>query len=266
MEKIKDTINEHPVYTDFSVSNEKFLSEITESLRDIINDLNSRNSVTDEIFCRLSETIEISNAVFRSLSSSEGLELVLRLKALSSLYKRNLSENSNLTSIAGHILKKLEKFNSTFYHQGSSDEIHKPELPEAAITGSDDTAGDYFYKWVTFERNGSLFIAQYRSLEIKDFTHTMSHKPAGPLQDYEADSTRFQIIDLMKTPERESRAPSKLLLINNRYCYAADLTGREIHGSYDMLSPLIEPLDMSGSYFSGRVRLFGRRYLVIRQS
>lgn len=266
MEKLKDAINEHPLYTEFSVSNEKYLSEITESLKDIIDDLNSRNSVNDEILNKLSETIDISNAVFRSLSSSEGLELVLRLKAISSLYKKNLSENSNLTSIAGHILKKLDMFNSTFYHQGSSDEIHKAELPYTEISLSVDAAVDLFYKWITFERNGSLFIAQYRSLIIKEFVHTAAVEPVEQLKDYEADGIRFQIIDLMKSPDREAKVPSKLLLINNRYCYAADYTGRELHGSYDMISPIIEPLDAAGIYFSGRVRLFGRRYLVIRQS
>jgi len=104
MDKIKIKIQEHPAYSGFAGSNEQFLSELTGTIRDVISDLNTRNSITDEIFKKLTETIEISNAVFRSFSNHEGLELVLRLKSISELYKRNLSDNSSLVKIADHLL------------------------------------------------------------------------------------------------------------------------------------------------------------------
>jgi hypothetical protein len=86
MEKIKAKIQEHPAYSGFTGSNEQFLSELTGTIRDIISDLNTRNSITDDIFNKLNETIEISNAIFRSFSNHEGLELILlRLKSISEL-------------------------------------------------------------------------------------------------------------------------------------------------------------------------------------
>ena len=129
MKKIITKIQQHPAYIEFSGNNEQFLSDLTGTIRDIISDLKSRNSINDEIFFKLSETIDLGNTVFRSFSKHEGLELILRLKSISDLYKRNLSDNSNLVRIAEHILKKLEKFNNTFYHEATTDEIIYPELP-----------------------------------------------------------------------------------------------------------------------------------------
>lgn len=264
MEKLKDQINEHPAYAEFTGLNEKFLYDLTSTLKDIINDLNSRNSVTDELFTKLAETIEICNAVFRSFSSHDGLELVLRLKAIADLYRKNLDCNTNLTVIAGHILKKLDRFNSTFYHEATSDEIIKPALPDTAFDEIHDKGKDLVFKWITFERNGSFFLTQFKSIEITDYSSYLIHHDHEESHFVEFNGRNYPLIDLMKPHVSEFKTPSKLVFIDNSSFYAADHTGREIHGSYDMITPISEPLEVSGSYLSGRVRLFGRRYLVIK--
>jgi hypothetical protein len=69
----------------------------------------------------------------------------------------------------------------------------------------------------------------------------------------------------MKAPDSNLNPPAKILIIDHgKFCYAADHTGREIHGTYDMIFPLIEPLEAKSRLFSGRVRIFGRRYLVLK--
>lgn len=262
MDKIKIKIQEHPAYSGFAGSNEQFLSELTGTIRDVISDLNTRNSITDEIFKKLTETIEISNAVFRSFSNHEGLELVLRLKSISELYKRNLSDNSSLVKIADHLLKKLEKFNSNFYHEATSDEIIYPELPPEIKSGEQRLKKDLQYKWTTFERNGSFFIIKFEQLEIIDYSKYQSSEFPESIK---YNTRLIPFTDLMKTPDSTFVYPAKILIIDHgKFFYAADHTGREIHGTYDMISPLIEPLDVTSRLFSGRVRIFGRRYLVLR--
>lgn len=265
MEKIKNKIQEHPAYSDFSGSNEQFLSELTGTIRDIVTDLNSRNSISDDIFNRLYDTIEISNAVFRSFSSHEGLELVLRLKSISELYKRNLKDNSNLIKIAEHVLRKLEKFNTSFYHEATSDEILYPELPPEITPDDRSMKKNLKFKWTTFERNGSLFIKQFSMLEITDFPSNSTFENNENSVFYEYKNKRIPIIDLMKTKNSIFKPPARLLMIDQgKYCYAADLTGKEIHGSYDLISSIVRPINIDNSMFSGRVRIFGRNYLVIR--
>lgn len=266
MEKLKSKIQDHPAYSEFTGSNEQFLSELAGTLRDIFNGLDSGNSATNDIFNRLYDTIEVSNAIFRSFSNHEGLELVLRLKAISDLYRKNLNDNSNLISIAEHVLKKLEKFNTTFYHEASSDEISYPELPVEVQPAEKDTARELPYKWITFERNGSLFISQFHMLEIIDSATTAAAENVGPREFYDYREKKIPLTDLMRAPDSAFTPPAKLLIIDQRYCYAADLTGREIHGTYDMISPIIEPLETSSRLLSGRVRIFGHRYLVLRHN
>lgn len=265
MEKLKNKILEHPAYSEFSGSNEQFLSELTGTLRDILKDLNSRNSLDDDIFKKLSDTIEVSNAIFRSFSNHEGLELILRLKSISDLYKKNLNNNTNLVRIAEHVLKKLDKFNSTFYHEATSDEIPYPEFPAEIQTDEKDSGRDLQYKWITFERNGSLFIARFSILEIIETPLIQKEDNTEPPPFYEHRGKIISLTDLMRTPGSEFIPPVKLLIIDQgKYCYAADHTGREIHGTYDMISPNIEPLEIESRLLSGRVRIFGRRYLVLR--
>jgi len=261
MEKIKNKIQEHPAYTGFSGTNEEFLSELAGTIRDIINDLNSRNSISDDIFNKLSDTIDISNAIFRSFSNHDGLEIILRLKSISEIYKRNLSDNTNLIKIAGHLLQKLEKFNTSFYHEASADEIIYPELPPEAESGNQESIKKLPFKWITFERNSSLFITKFTSLETVEYD-SCNIKDIGAI---EYNGRTINVIDLMKAPDSTFITPAKILITDQgKYCYAADHTGREIHGSYDMISPLVEPLEVPGRLFKGRVRIFGRRYLVLR--
>ncbi len=262
MEKIKTKIQEHPAYTGFSGANEQFLSELTGTIRDIIRDLNSRNSISDEIFNKLSDTIDISNAIFRSFSNHEGLELILRLKSISEIYKRNLSDNSSLVKIAEHLLKKLEKFNTSFFHEASSDEIIYPELPPETEPDEKKIGKNLHFKWTTFERNGSLFIIKYTQLETAEYNLLQSDEVPETIS-YNGKLIPF--IDLMKAPDSNFITPAKILIIDQgKLCYAADHTGREIHGSYDMISPLVEPLEVASRLFTGRVRIFGRRYLVLK--
>jgi len=262
MGKIKNRIEEHPAYTDYTGTNEQFLSELACTIRDIIKDLNERNSITDDIFSRLSETINVSNAVFRTFSNHEGLELILRLKSISELYKKNLNNNSNLIRIAEHLLKKLEKFNNTFYHELSSNEIIYPELPHYIPQDEYGFKKELYFKWITFERNGSFFISRFNQLDIADYPYQES---SGTNYEIFYNGKTIALTDLMKTPDIEIKLPSKVLIIDKgKYSYAADLQGREIHGTYDMISPLIEQLDVQNRNFSGRVRIFGRRYLVLR--
>jgi len=259
MEKLKNKIEFDPVYSEFTENNEKILSDLTATLREVITALSSNNSITDEIFNKLSDSIEVSNAVFRSFSSHDGLELVLRLKSVLDIYRKNINENSNLIKIAEHIIKKLNRFNSTFFHEATSDEIVYPELIEENQYTESRQIKDLKYKWTTFERNGSLFIVQYSGLDIIDYKSPES----GRDFEYNGKSTPF--IELMKTPDDEYSPPKKILIIDGgRACFPADRTGRQIHGSYDLISPIIEPMEITGNFISGRVRIFGRKHLVIR--
>jgi len=262
MEKIKTKIQNHSAYNDFVDSNEKFMSELTGTIRDIITNLNSKNSITDDVFNKFSETIEVSNAVFRSFSNHEGLELILRLKSISELYKKNLKDNSSLIRIAEHLLKKLEKFNSNFYHEASADEIIYPELPPDFQPDEQGLKKSLNFKWITFERNGSLFISRFKNLEIFNYFYPESENPWNT---FNFNGKTIVFSDLMKVSDSESKAPLKVIIIDKgSRNYAADHCGREIHGTYDMITPLIEPLEVANKKFYGRVRIFGHRYLVIR--
>lgn len=262
MEKIKTKIQEHPAYIEFSGNNEQFLSDLTGTIRDIISDLKSRNSINDEIFFKLSETIDLGNTVFRSFSNHEGLELILRLKSISDIYKRNLNDNTNLIRISEHLLKKIEKFNSSFYHEASTDEVIYPELPPEAEDSKQAPLKNLFFKWTTFERNGSLFITQFKHLEIAEYNFI---EDAEATESIEYKGRIIPFADLMKTADSDFTHPAKILIIDHgKICYAADHTGREIHGSYDMISPLVEPLETTSRIFAGRVRIFGRRYLALK--
>ncbi len=266
MEKLKDRIQNNPVYAAFSDSNEKVLSELTYTLRNIISELNNTNSLSVDSFKKLISSMEISNAVFSALSSREGIQLLLKLKAVTDIYKKNLGTNTNLIKTAEFLINKIEKFSSSCFHEADIERLLEIPVYEIQAVSTGSPAAEFNFKWITFERNRSFFISGYRNLEIykyDDLNAIYNTSESAFIFNYNGKD--LFIADMLKNPDIENNIPNKIIVIDKgKHCYAADRTGRKILSTYDLISPLIEPLEISNSFFPGRVRLFGRRYLLLK--
>lgn len=260
MKKLRNTILDAPQYSVFVNDNRKILTDINRQFMDIINDVSERQKSLASQIEELIRLAEISVTIHGQYTDITGDEEIFKLKSLLAALKRHALTDKIHIQTAAYLAGKVDRLIHGAF-ESIDPELVKSKLKDYAICPQN--AGNLKYRWITFTRNGSWFIIPYDTLE------TIEPEP-GSL--YSDDSRHFikneegsyEIVDMMSSPAGQFRLPAYLLRIDGAdFCYASDFNGREIHASSDIVSPLVKPItEHAECVYSGRVRLFGTRYLL----
>jgi|GEM_PF-1035276 hypothetical protein len=260
MKKIKNAILDAPQYSVFVNDNRKILTEINRQFIDIINDVSERHkSLTSQVE-ELIRLAEISITIHGQYTDITGDEEILKLKSLLAALKRHALTDKIHIQTAAYLTAKIDRLIHSAF-ESIDPELVKNKHKDCAMYPQN--AGELKFKWITFTRNGSWFIVPYHTLEVIE-------PDPGSLF---SDGSRYfiktaegscEIADMMSSPAAEFRLPAYLLRIDGAdFCYASDFNGREIHASADIISPLVKPItEHTECAYSGRVRIFGTRYLL----
>ena len=261
MKKISQSIINNSTYAEFTGENERIISDLLGSIKALVSEMENTTAVYDSKISELFHSININNAVLSHFKNSEGIELILKLHAVVEKCRRNTGENSELLAAAEHLLMKLDSFKENLFKTAVTESISETPIEPVSEDSTKIDNENLKYKWITFERNSSRFITDFISLEIRDYNQIHAEDPGYIYYN----DRKTGISDLMKSPDAGYSPPAKIIIIDSgKRIYAADYAGREILSSNDIITPIIQPLEYSGTLYSGRVRLFGIQFLVIR--
>lgn len=260
MKKLKNTILDAPQYSVFVNDNRKILTDINGQFSDIITEMSERQKSMASLVDELIRLAEISVTIHQQYTDSTGDEEIFKLKSvLATLKKHALADKIHIQT-AGYLSGKIESLiNSAF--ESIDPELQKKKNTDAASSAQHEC--DLKYKWLTFTRNGSWFILPYNKVDtIEPEPGSLYFRESGYF--VKTDDTEYEIADMMSSPASEFRLPAYLIRIDDAdFYYASDFNGREIHANSDIVSQQVKPLaDHAGSIYTGRVRLFGTRYLL----
>jgi hypothetical protein len=237
--------------------------DIEVSIRELEGYYAGFESRYDEIMRR----IDILSSIYSGFNTVRGSDYVLRLKAvLQSYRKRYTREGLDFNLVNDLLIKINDARNSSFENFPG---LSHDEAPPA-VTACDEPEKDYSgrkYKWVTFERNKSWFIAPFRSIEIrknKNFPIVSCELP-----DYlnvEINERTVRVKDIfIKSLERPDNPRYIILLDRAGKNFAASRVGKRIYADRDVMNPIITPFRNveTNALSPGRVRLFGRNHIFL---
>jgi hypothetical protein len=254
-------------FEQFRNNNIAVITAINSTVESIIADIEKDEITINKKITVLDNYIKELTAIYLSFHSMSGTKTILNLQSLVNRYKTEAIENHRRIDAAAYLIKKLNYLISDKNHSGPApfrnitSESYAELKPESKKLIERPTA----YKWVTFSRNNSWFIAEFSKLEIINIAGAEILKSGGKRIIIKTiNNIEYNALDLMKSPGREN-AP--VLLIKPHEAglyYAADTKGKEIYASRDFVSPVVDKFhDIENSFISGRLRLFGINHLYL---
>jgi hypothetical protein len=254
-------------FEQFRNNNIAVITAINSTVESIITDIKKDEITINEKITVLDNYIKELTAIYLSFHSMSGTKSILNLQSLINRYKTEAIENHHRIDAAAYLIKKMNHLISDKNHSGPEPFRNYPSASYAELKPESKKLIDRpsAYKWVTFSRNNSWFIAEFSKLEIINIAGAEILKSGKNRMIIKTvNNITYHAINLMKSPGRDNLP---LLLIKpheSGLYYAADTKGKEIYASKDFVSPIIDKFhDIENSFISGRLRLFGINHLYL---
>jgi len=261
MTRLKKEIIDNPLYIEFCESNENAILKFCSSLDSLIEELIENNNISKNRVEELVILVDSANAAFANYNKKEILEIILKLKSLAGLSKKNRYEDEKILSSAKRLIEKLKKETPKIFHEIEKSDVIDAEKPIEQTEEAPKKNAKF--KWIIFERNKSLFIAPFKNIEIINTENKNFQYEHNYAVFFDGDK-KISAIDLLQS-NIASIPPKKILIIDFDKYYAADKIGREIHSSSDILLDMVNSSKIKNEIFAGRVRLFGKNHILLRQ-
>ena len=251
-------------YADFWINNAESIEKIQKKLNTELQHLEGLYPPFEEHYYRLKELIEVLTSIYSSINTLEGYEHALRLKALITSYiRRYTREGIDFETL--HYLS--EKISTLLEHSFENFPIlvHHDRQPLEQKDAAADIS-KHKYRWVTFLRGLSWFMAPFTSLRIFDA------KNCEVLSVNDNDSITVRIQDkgiefknIFASWDRREVPIRYYLSLDESDNYTATLIGKTIYSKTDIISPKIKSYPgMKHHVLSpGRVRMFGRNHILL---
>jgi hypothetical protein len=230
-------------------------------------DLERKSASFDESYDAIESKLEMLHSIYRSYATLEGDEYILKLKALVSGHRNEIEKQKISFNVIHFLLEKIQE-----YETGKITRFPAPEIAAKRLCGYKPVPAKLAekapFKWISFQRNGSWFLAGYTTAEIIPSSLVQLFRKGKSLRmNYNGED--FEITDLfsssLRSPETE---PAAILTIRNNgfSCYAADRTGKKIIASTDILIRKAEPFSTPNARAYGFVRIAGTRYILLKDA
>ena len=125
-------------------------------------------------------------------------------------------------------------------------------------------SADYPWRWITFSRGNSWFIAPFVSLSVVPFSSCSILSRGHDFLTLMMDDKKLTASDPFSPYITEE--PRFIIIIDSGpRSYAAQKVGRKIYASGDMITPMIQQYVQvrSSTISRGRVRLFGLNHILL---
>lgn len=243
------------------------IEDIQQSIEQSIHDLENKYVDFEAIYDSIVRQIDLLSSIYSSYNAIEGGEYVMRLKSVLASYRKRYTREDLDFGLIHYlltaILEKRDRSFEQFPHlsHGSRDMIVK----EGAISA--DNCMIKKYKWVTFGRNRSWFIAPFTDIVI----HRNRNYPVESFEEPDfifvsIGGEVFKIKDIFtKFPVWPETPRYYLILDTMKNNFAADMIGKQIFSDTDITKSILRPFKrtFSNPLSPGRVRLFGINHLML---
>jgi len=244
------------------------LEEIQNDLTRSFRQLEIKYQGFDSIYTKVEEALDVLSSLYAGFNTVEGREYILKLRALVSAYKKRYTTSGiNFTLIdflSARIRELRDRSFSDFpvlKHGPATDE--RDRVPGKIIDGRP-------FRYVTFMRRGSWFIAGFSDIAVHGpGQFEVVSAPDGHSLTVRTGEHTVTAADYFSAYSKEQKDPSCIISINGRTKhYAADIIGKKVFSRHDIITPLVTPFtkNISARTFLGRVKIFGKNHLMIRQA
>ncbi len=243
------------------------IEEIQQDIEKSIAQMEQERRDFDMLYTGIAKKMDMLSSIYFSNIAIGGLEYVTRLNSVLRTYRhRSSGEGPNFNLIHNLLAKITEARNRAFEQFPEMSDLEYAASARAEASSSKHGIQKRF-KWVTFKRNRSWFIAPFNTLEIRpneNYQIESFEKPDFILIDL--DNSAVRIEDIFSKFSDRWRKPACFLLLNERKKnFAADRIGRQVFANRDMLKPMLRPFGATGHHrlSPGRVRLFGINHILL---
>jgi hypothetical protein len=254
-------------FDDIWTFNLQKIEGIQHSVEARLHELEHAQSDYGEVYEDIAEQLDLLSSIYSGYNTVEGNEYILRLKSvLESHGKRCVREGLDFNLIH-YLLAKISDMRDRSVERFPllSHAAYGPGTRRGAWT--DDGRTLKKYKWITFARNRSWFIASFTNvLILKNGVYPIESFDPPDLLNVNINDIIYKVRDIFTKFPRLQAAPAYYLLIDDRQKnFAADGIGRRIYADVDIVTPGIRPFAKAerNSLSPGRVRMFGINHLLL---
>jgi hypothetical protein len=243
------------------------IEHIHNEIEKSIHELENKYVDFETAYAEITRQLNILSSIYSGYNIIHGTETVMRLKAvLESYRKRYTRESLDFNLVYGLLLKIADNRDTSFE---DFPRLSHDELP-AIVTEGEESDRDFSrrrYKWVTFERNRSWFIASFSIITIMKNIHPAVISAAEPDSlALNIDGHAVTVKDIFMRSAEYPESPRCVILMDGMSRnYAADMIGRRIYADRDLVTPMLKPFrTVRGHPLSpGRLRLFGKQHILL---
>lgn len=243
------------------------IEDIHSAIEKSIHDLENKYVDFESAYGEISSQLDLLSSIYSGYNTISGAESVMRLRALLASYrKRYTRESLDFNLVYNLLIKIAELRNASFEYFPSLAHDGKQTAgthPAAASRGR--AAGRY--RWITFERNRSWFIAPFTAITV----HTSKQFLVGAVEEPDiinivvgAETVRVRDIFIKSLDHPVS--PRYVILTGRASAnYAADAIEKSIYAAHDFITPMLRPFTSirRNALSPGRVRMFGRNHILL---
>ncbi|MBN2079570.1 MAG: hypothetical protein JW838_11435 [Spirochaetes bacterium] len=265
--------NDNPSFQDYRELwnyNLQKMERIQHAVENALTDLEKKYADFEPLYDEIMGQLDILSSIYSAFNTVEGGEYVLKLRAVLESYRKQYTREGLDFNLVQRLLEKISDTRNASFEEFPG--LAHGETP-TVVEGIDDHPEELLlrkFRWITFERNRSWFIAPFRSIEI------LRHPPFTLLRVEEPDILHVRvgnkvvgIRDLLARSLDDPVPPRFFILLDNgERNYVANRIGRRIFADHDFISLLVRPFKSAppNPLSSGRVRLFGKKHLLLRHT
>ena len=252
-------------YTDFWAANVQNIEQIQIDLDTELRELENLYPSFEQHYHRLKELIDVLTSIYSCINTLDGRDYALKLKALIDSYLKRYTREGIDFGALNYLSNKISILLDSSFEDFPLLEHHAKGIDVTSEKLHYDVS-NYRYRWITFMRGRSWFIAPFQSLNIYDAKNCDIISTIGNdtitvrINDKGVPFTNmFALWDKGPVPIRY------FVSINAADNYAATLIGKTIYSKTDIISPKIKsyPGRKQHTLSPGRVRFFGRNHILL---
>lgn len=257
-----------PRYSQFWSDNLEKIEQLHRELQQSLLSLEKEYIRFEPSYARIEELLGVLSSLYADHRVLPGTGYLQTIQRFMQLYRGRYTRHGfDFNEIDGLLAKLKDALRENFEH-----------FPHLARADAQTGAGAWREarlrdldaspcKWITFNRNGSWFLAAFRQVRLVDRAHFSIAGDAGKdslllLVDGEKINAR----DLFASQNRMHEEPAFLVMIDGgARSYIASGLGKRIYAGKDLVGPRLRPYRSvrHSSLSPGRVRLFGKNHIIL---
>ena len=256
---------DYELYREFWQSNLQTIHRISKELERSLIDLERRAHDIDGCYETIESKLDTLHAIYRSYATMEGDEYILKLKALVADHRSTHDKQKVSFNIIHFLLDRIREYETEKISRFPQAEHAEKKIGYRPIPMK--LAENAKYKWISFERNGSWFLARYGTARIVPASRAFyKSDPRRGVYVMTENGVTCDVKDIFASSPSAAGEPAAFVIVENGKpeCFAADRAGKRVIASTDVLAKKIEPFTSENSFASGFVRIAGTRYILLR--